>query len=77
MSGTSKVSWDVPDKELLDILKEIVVKNNLHLKRSLSYSSEVGLDNIINRYKYFTDREVEIKKTESEFVVKIPLIKQS
>ena len=54
---------------------KIMVKNKLQLKRSISYSSEVGLDNIVNRYKYFTDNEVVIKKTDLEFIVEIPLIK--
>ena len=52
----------------------IIVKNNLQEKRSTSYSTEVGLDNIINRYKYFTDNKVAISKTETEFIVEIPII---
>ena len=63
----------------LDIFQSddsITIKNNLQEKKSISYSSEVGLDNIVSRYKYITERKVEIIKTEHEFIVKIPLIKQ-
>lgn len=60
--------------EILQQGDSIVVKNNLQEKKSVSYSSEVGLDNIVNRYKYFTEKKVEINKTETEFIVKIPLI---
>ena len=62
----------------VDIIQDgdsIIVKNNLQEKKSVSYSTEVGLDNIVNRYKYFTDKKVEISKTASEFMVEIPLIK--
>jgi len=55
--------------------EHIVVRNKLQVKKSVSYSSEVGLDNIINRYKYFTDKKVEITKTDTEFIVEIPLLK--
>ena len=56
---------------------QIIIINNLQKKQSIGYSSEVGLDNIVKRYKYFTDKQVIIQKTETEFIVKIPLIKNN
>ena len=61
--------------EIIQNKDRITVRNNLQEKKSVSYSSEVGLDNIVNRYKYFTDQKVEIIKNNEEFVVEIPLIK--
>jgi sensor histidine kinase YesM len=53
----------------------IVVQNNLQPKNQVEYSSKLGLKNIKNRYGYLTEKEIEIIENESEFKVKIPLIK--
>lgn len=55
----------------------LIVKNNLQRKNSVEESTKVGLQNIIKRYALITDRKVEIINTETEFAVKIPLIKNS
>jgi len=52
----------------------ILIRNNMQLKITESYSSKVGLSNIKNRFKYLTDSSVEIITNENYFEVKIPLI---
>lgn len=52
----------------------LVVTNNL---QRISYSipsTELGLQNIINRYKLLSAEVPEIKETEKEFLVKVPLL---
>ncbi len=52
----------------------LVVENNISEKTILEKSTRVGLQNIINRYNLLTDREVEVKREEARFIVKIPLL---
>lgn len=52
----------------------IAVRNNLQKKSSVEYSSGVGLDNIINRYKILTSEPVEIKDNPSDFTVYSPVL---
>lgn len=52
----------------------ILVKNNLQPKLMVSSSNKVGLENIKNRYKYVTGKEVKVIKNDREFVVKIPIL---
>ena len=52
----------------------LVVRNNLQLRKKYETSSETGLNNIIKRYRHYTDRPVEIKNDGSYFEVKIPLL---
>lgn len=54
--------------------QNLVVANNLQLKQDISSSTKIGLKNIINRYQYFTDKEVGILKTDQNFLVSLPLI---
>ncbi len=54
--------------------KMLVVKNNLQSKEILKNSSGVGLSNIKERYNLLTRRQVEILKTEEEFIVLLPLL---
>jgi len=44
--------------------------NNIIAEKSIGS----GLNNIKERYKYFTDKQVEIRHNEQEFVVEVPLI---
>ncbi len=63
----------------IDIYTEedmLVIKNNKQMKSIPAQSTKVGLENIKNRYKYFTDRKVEIINDLKEFIIKLPLIKQ-
>lgn len=54
----------------------LVVKNNLQPKLSSEDSLGIGLDNIKKRYQLLSDKEIEIIKTDTDFTVKIPLIKR-
>lgn len=61
--------------EIREELKFIIVKNNLQLKQSLGNdSSRSGLSNVHERYRLLANREIVIEKTDSEFVVKLPLL---
>ncbi|MBK6963091.1 MAG: histidine kinase [Bacteroidales bacterium] len=52
----------------------LTIRNNLQKKTAGVVSSEIGLKNIISRYGYLTDKPVEVTETDSEFIVKVPLI---
>jgi hypothetical protein len=52
----------------------LTVRNNLQKKPAGMVSSEIGLKNITSRYAYLTDKPVEVLETESEFIVRVPLI---
>lgn len=53
---------------------QLVVSNNLQRKKQVLHSTQVGLDNVSRRYRYFTDQEIEIREDEQTFTVAIPLI---
>lgn len=52
----------------------LVVDNNLQMKKQISESTGIGLDNIRNRYKLLGDKQVKVTETDSNFTVSIPLI---
>ena len=54
----------------------IEVVNTLHEKRVPDNSSQRGLKNIRERYKFFSNQEVEVKKEDGKFTVSIPILKQ-
>ncbi|WP_181193730.1 sensor histidine kinase [Pontibacter ummariensis] len=56
--------------------QNLIVANNLQPRLEKQSSSKVGLQNIINRYNYLTDKQVEISQTTNEFIVKLPLLKE-
>jgi hypothetical protein len=69
------VSAEKPLK--IDVFAEngtLVVSNNLQKKNQLIESTGIGLDNIRNRYRLLSDKEVEVKENSSDFIVSIPLI---
>ncbi|MBO6525272.1 MAG: sensor histidine kinase [Balneolaceae bacterium] len=51
------------------------VRNNLQPKNGASESTEVGLKNVSDRFKCFTDLPVEINQNEEEFTVLLPVLK--
>ena len=53
----------------------LIFKNNINTKTSLERSTGTGLQNIINRYKIISKQDVKIIKTETMFMVSLPLIK--
>lgn len=77
LENTIKHNIVAPGKPLvIEIYEEkgnLVVKNQLQPKEILK-GSGVGLQNIKERYALLTDRQVEILKTSSEFIVKLPLL---
>lgn len=55
----------------------LVVRNNLQPKKGSYESTKVGLKNISDRFKYFTEKEVHIRKSATEFVVELPILKMN
>lgn len=53
---------------------KIRVENNLQRKKQSMPSTQVGLQNIRNRYAFFTNQQVEVKVDEHTFSVGLPLI---
>lgn len=54
---------------------KLQVTNNLQLRITNEVSSKTGIQNIKDRYKFFTDEEVEVFQTDKLFYVKLPLLK--
>ena len=54
---------------------KLEVSNNLQLRTDKESSSKTGLQNIQDRYKFFTQETVEVIETVKTFSVKIPLLK--
>jgi len=55
----------------------IVVENNLQKKVQTGESSSgLGLENIIKRYQFLSDKKVEVSEKANHFIVKLPLIPQ-
>jgi LytS/YehU family sensor histidine kinase len=52
----------------------LTVSNNLQPRTVAEPSSKTGLNNIRERYKYYSNREIEVIKNASSFVVKLPLL---
>ena len=52
----------------------ITVQNNVQGKTVLEKSTKVGLQNIINRYKFLNNRQIEILHQGGLFTVRIPLL---
>lgn len=55
----------------------LVVTNSIQQKIEESTSAKIGLNNIIERYKFLSDQNIGIAKTTSEFTVSIPLLNVS
>ena len=52
----------------------IVMRNNINYKLEKEESEGVGLQNIKNRYRVLTDREIKQQVCNKEFVIMLPLI---
>jgi sensor histidine kinase YesM len=57
---------------MYDVDDFVVVCNRLQPKISGSSSGGIGLQNLKERYRFFTDKEVTINSAAGEFVVKLP-----
>ena len=72
----NEISEDLPltiDIEIKDNMLQVC--NNLQLRITNEISSKTGIQNIKDRYKFFTNEEVEVFQTEKLFCVKLPLLK--
>jgi two-component system, LytTR family, sensor kinase len=54
--------------------EKLCVANQLQRKRQVSRSTGLGLENIKNRYSYFTDERVQVEEKEGKFLVCLPLL---
>ncbi len=50
------------------------VSNNIQLKTEIEESTGVGLQNIIKRYEFLTDKPVQVENNAQQFTVRLPLI---
>jgi len=71
----NSISANKPLKvEIMEEKGYVVVKNNLQPKKSEIVSNKIGLENIKSRYKYLSDKDVLVEKSNVEFIVKIPIL---
>ncbi|GAA4453366.1 histidine kinase [Nibrella saemangeumensis] len=54
----------------------LMIRNNLQRKRTPVASNRVGLSNIAAKYQLLSKDEMEIRETESHFIVTVPLLEQ-
>ena len=54
---------------------QLIIKNNLQKKSQSSPSTKLGLQNIKNRYSFFTENEVGVISTVHHFIVSLPLLR--
>lgn len=55
----------------------LLVRNNLQLKTQDQPSTRVGLQNIRNRYAFYTEQEVEVIESKEYYLVALPLLKKA
>lgn len=53
---------------------ELIISNNIIRKNVKTESTQVGIENILMRYRYLTSREVVIKEDQNSFTVILPLL---
>ncbi|MGY6562058.1 MAG: tetratricopeptide repeat protein [Luteibaculaceae bacterium] len=53
----------------------LVIKNNLQRRETTPESTGIGIKNLKNRYKFFTDKTCQFQEEEGYFIAKIPLLK--
>lgn len=55
----------------------LFIKNNKKLKKYPENSTGIGLKNLRSRYQYFCKKNITIKDTDKEYIIKLPLIHQN
>lgn len=55
----------------------IIVRNSLNLREITETSTKQGLNNIARRYELVSGTKIEISKTETEFIVRIPVLNKT
>jgi LytS/YehU family sensor histidine kinase len=74
----NKFSSDVPLQiQLFNDDGNLIVKNNMNLRDDLAESTKQGLQNLVQRFSYFSDHMVGIVEEESEFIVSMPILTKS
>jgi LytS/YehU family sensor histidine kinase len=58
----------------MKVSRSLIIRNNLQLKEQETESTGTGLMNIENRYQLTFGVPIEVTQTDSEFIVKLPLI---
>ena len=53
------------------------VRNSLRRRSMVENVSGTGLRNIMERYRFFSDRAIEVQETMIEFIVRLPLLQSS
>ena len=61
-------------KVLINDTGKLIVENNLQKKKQIKDSTKFGLENIKNRYRFFSNEAVDVIATSSSFIVSLPLI---
>ena len=56
---------------------KLIVRNNLQKKNQVMNSTKSGLQNIKNRYSFFSNKKVEVLSTSEYFIVMLPLLKMA
>ena len=51
------------------------VENSLRIKHVGEDSKSTGLKNIEQQFSFFTDKEIEISKSNGNFLVRVPILK--
>ncbi len=71
----NEISSDMPLKISIEEFEDTLeVKNNLQPRNNKEESSNTGLNNIKQRYSYYSNRQVDVIKNEKQFIVRIPLL---
>lgn len=72
----NEISNELPLTVQIKVADDMLeITNNLQLRNSTEISSKTGLQNIKDRYKFFTEQNVEVISTDKLFTVKIPLLR--
>lgn len=61
-------------KVLINEEGKLIVENNLQKKKQIKNSTKFGLENIKNRYRFFSTEAVDVISTSTSFIVSLPLI---
>ncbi len=56
---------------------KLIVRNNLQKKNQVMNSTKSGLQNIKNRYSFFSNKKVEVLSTSEYFIVMLPLLRMA
>ena len=59
---------------IISVNETLEITNNLQLRKNSEPESKTGLQNIKDRYRFYTDKPVLITQTSEKFKVQIPLL---